>query len=286
MSKLKTDWGTGNMKEQRNRASGWQHAKISGHENEKLLFELVNSNKHIKENILRIAHRDGAGIANMDFGGLRETNITSVLGGTTKSKADMRIFLSNGDQINISIKKSAGGQVYLIGVDRFVDGFEKQYAKIIPVDVKRAISLYWGAAEDTHEIINNFSQKYKNYELRKNRLVATTLAAYDSKLSTKLIQWFNDNIMDIFDFCFSRGLAKNQKDWAEILWYKNKLHEQENSFDSLLNIKEMKTCITKTAVFGSRNGGSTILLPFGFVQWHQAKMQFHHSYEKLMGIMR
>jgi hypothetical protein len=113
------------MKEQRNRASGWQHAKISGHENEKLLFELVNSNKHIKENILRIAHRDGAGIANMDFGGLRETNITSVLGGTTKSKADMRIFLSNGDQINISIKKSAGGQVYLIGVDRFVEISEK-----------------------------------------------------------------------------------------------------------------------------------------------------------------
>ena len=33
--------------------------------------------------------------------------------------------------------------------------------------------------------------------------------------------------------------------------------------------------------FGSRMGGSTILLPFGFVQWHQHAMQFHHRLKSI-----
>ena len=37
----------------------------------------------------------------------------------------------------------------------------------------------------------------------------------------------------------------------------------------------------KETFFGTTNGGTTIQLPFGFVQWHQHQMQFHHNYYKI-----
>jgi len=273
----------------RDRATGWQHAKLTGHENESLLEKLVKSDKQVQENILRSVHCSGCAIIDIDFGGINESNVPSILGDTTKSKTDMHITLSNNTCINVSIKKSTGGQVYLIGVNRFINGFEQQYDKVIPKEVKRAISLYWGSAADTIEIVNKYAQKCKLYELRKHRLVATTLQVYDTELSRNLIQWFNDNIDDIFDFCFSKGLAKNSEDWADIVWYKNELHE--NVEDRIFNIKDVKAALPKTVEFGTRTNGSTIQLPFGFVQWHSPKkiipgqMQFHHSYEKLKSLL-
>ena len=37
--------------------------------------------------------------------------------------------------------------------------------------------------------------------------------------------------------------------------------------------------------YGNNNGGTTIQLPFGFVQWHKGQMQFHHSYEKIRNLL-
>lgn len=151
------------------------------------------------------------------------------------------MYLQNGKKINISIKKDRQGQVFLIGIDSFIKGFELQYNTIIPNDVKRAIQLYFGSAEDIPEIIKKYSSsKNKDLELRKHRLVADTLREYDPKLSEELLSLFKDNIKgpDIY--------------------------------------------------YSKVNGGSTIQLPFGFVQWHSHKktilgqLQFHHDYEKIM----
>lgn len=38
--------------------------------------------------------------------------------------------------------------------------------------------------------------------------------------------------------------------------------------------------------YGYKNGGTTIQLPFGFVQWHQSSMQFHHSFDKIRNILK
>ena len=274
---------------ERNRADGWKHAKLSGHKNEELIESNTESDSALQERILSCSKKTGSKVTGIDFGGLKETDVPCVLGGKTKSKTDMHVYLEDGSSINLSIKKSDHGQVFLIGVDRFMKGFETQFNKIIPVDVKRAISLYWGTASDTRTIAENYGTKNKAYEIRKHRLVQKTLERYDARLSEALLDWFNDNIADIFDFCFATGLAANESDWATVIWYRNEL--KENDLDELFYVNDVKAKLTKTAEYGTKTGGSTIQLPFGFVQWHSPTkvipgcMQFHHDYWKIKKLM-
>lgn len=274
--------------EHRNRAQGWKHAKRSGHENERLVAELTENDINIQNRLLKCAHITDATVDRVEFWGLCETDVDCVLGGKTKSKTDMWLFLSNGKRLNVSIKKDEGGQVFLIGIERFINGFELQYHKNIPDSVKRAISLYFGSAVDTLEVINDFGSTNKQLEIRKHRVVADTLKAYDGNLYHLLLNWFNENISELFDFCFAKGLASNSEDWAQIVWYKNMVGE--NQFDTMLYLEDFKSNIPPTAVYGTRNGGSTIQLPFGFVQWHSPRkiipgnLQFHHSYEKIKSL--
>ena len=274
----------------RNRAEGWKHAKLSGHENEALLEDIVENDGGVQNRLLLCSGKPESKIIDIDFGGLRETDVDCILGGKTKSKSDMHIYLENGEQINVSIKKSPGGQVYLIGVDRFIQGFEAQFDTLIPENVKRAISLYWGTAEDTRDVVEQYGSRNKAYELKKHRLTRETLEAYDPNLCEVLLRWFNDNIKNIFCFCFATGLASDEKEWANIVWYRNEL--DENDMDDMFNISDVIDKIEPTAEYGNRTGGSTIQLPFGFVQWHSPTksipgcMQFHHSFEKIYELMK
>lgn len=271
--------------EHRDRAQGWKHAKLSGHENERLIAELTKNDINIQERLLRCAHITDATVERVEFGGLCETDVDCVLGGKTKSKTDMWLLLSNGRKLNVSIKKDEDGQVFLVGIERFLRGFALQYHKDIPDLVKRAISLYFGSAVDTLEVINNYGNSNKQLEIRKHRVVAETLKAYDEELYQLLLNWINDNMAELFDFCFAKGLVENPEDWAHIVWYKNMVGE--NQFDTMICLEDFKSKIPRTAEYGKRNGGSTIQLPFGFVQWHSPRkiipgnIQFHHSYKKI-----
>lgn len=279
------------MSTNRNRSEGWQHAKRTGHANEKLIAEITRQNPLIQQRLLQAAHKTGCTIQSIEYGGLCETDVDSVLGGKTKSKTDMWLELSDGTRLNVSIKKDTGGQVFLIGIDRFIQGFEAQYHQVIDSSVKRALSLYFGSAEDTLEIINRFGNPAtKALEHRKHRLVGNTLKEYNSQLYGELLQWFNTHIAHLFDFCFAKGLALHSQDWAHLVWYKNMVGE--NAFDTLIYLPDMSARISPTAEYGTKNGGSTIQLPFGFVQWHSPRkiipgsMQFHHNYFRLLELLR
>lgn len=115
----------------RNREEGWQHAKMTGHENESKIAELVTKDFAVQKRLLECAHLNSAkfSIMKVEYGGLYEVDVDCILGGKTKSKTDMWLHLSNGKRLNVSIKKDAGGQVFLIGIDRFVNGFELQYKR-------------------------------------------------------------------------------------------------------------------------------------------------------------
>lgn len=269
----------------RDRASGWQHAKLSGHENEADVEQLF------KDEEFRDAFSKRLGIGEIEsasVGGLCETDVISVFGDKTKSKTDLTIILKNGKTVNVSIKKSAGGQVYLIGVERFINGFEKQFGKSIPIDVKELLYIYFYGSSKTEELLDNAlvtkgeTPALVSYQRRHNRLVWTSLKNWDMSKYDLLLKWFKDNISDIADFCFARGLAKDSKDWAQYVWYINLLGEDD--FDEVFSIDDIKKAMAaySSEVYPScQNGGSTTQLPFGFVQWHQAKMQFHHSLAKL-----
>lgn len=60
----------------------------------------------------------------------------------------------------------------------------------------------------------------------------------------------------------------------------------------MINIDDAKKCMENKAFYGTRTGGSTIQLPFGFVQWHSPKkiipgeIQFHHKYNEIINFLK
>ena len=275
---------------ERNRAEGWQHAKLSGHKNEVAVMRLFDDKDFCEKFAKRLGTSE---IVSATVGGLNEEDVACVLGGKTKSKTDLVLTLCDGKSVNISIKKSSAGQVYLISVDRFIEGYEKQYAVSIPNDIKDSLRLYFYGHKDVYNILNNAnvtqgeSATLIQYQKDKGRLVWKSLKNYDSQKAERFKEWIRNNIVNIIEFCFSRGLSKNKSDWADYVWYKNALGE--HNFDYIYKIEDIKMAAQQNAdkVFESnRNGGSTIRLPFGFVQWHQKQMQFHHQLKQLKKMFR
>lgn len=278
--------------EHRDRATGWQHAKLSGHKNENLVKIRLDTDEEFANSLLKRIDRPSANIVRTTVGGLHETNVPGVNGRKTKSKTDLKVYLDPNEVINISIKKSLAGQVYFVRAGLFIDTFEKQFNTQIPDDVCRAIKLFWAAADDAVDIIKEYGDKTvnKNYELqlRHKSLNATTLKAYNERLYNVLLQWFSDNAYELAKLSFSMGAVYDRKEWSDFVWYINLLGE--NKTDDIFLIEDICNAVEKAAknetFYGSLYGGTTIQLPFGFVQWHQGRLQFRHSYEKLKGLLK
>lgn len=277
--------------EHRDRATGWQHAKLSGHKNEDLVKIRLDTDEEFAASLLRRIDRPLAHIVRTTVGGLHETNVPGVNGRKTKSKTDLKVCLDTNEAVNISIKKSLGGQVYFVRAGLFIDTFEKQFQTQIPDDVCRAINLFWAAAADAVDIIKAYGDRTitKNYnlQLRHKSLNATTLKKYNEHLYNVLLQWFTDNAYEIAKLSFSMGAVYDSKEWSDFVWYINLL--EENDMDNLFFIEDICNAVQKVAdsetYYGSSYGGTTIQLPFGFVQWHQGQLQFHHNYNKILSLL-
>ncbi len=276
----------------RNRASGWQHAKLSGHKNEDLVKNILDTNEEYQNSFLRRVDRVNAKIVDTGIGGLHETNVPGVNGKKTKSKTDLKVYLSTNEVVNVSIKKSLGGQVYFVRAGLFIDTFEKQFNTTIPADVQRAINLFWATADDAVEIIKEFGDRsnIKNYDLqlRHKSLNAATLKVYDEHLYNVLLKWFTDNAYEIAKLSFAMGAVRDRSEWSDFVWYINLL--EENDTDDIFSVEDICNAVQEVAkketYYGSSYGGTTIQLPFGFVQWHQSQLQFHHSYEKIAKLLK
>lgn len=292
---------------QRNRAEGWQHAKTSGHTNEENILELLQKDAAYREFFLKRLKKEHLEIKDINIGGLHEKQVPSILQGEkpTNAKPDLWITFSDGSSANISIKKSDSGQVYLVTGKHFLNGYEKQFKCSIPDDVKQGINLFFG--QDYDSVMNFFKTnniKPSAYEAKKRRLIhATMCKTPDSEeIALKTLEWFKENIGNITSFCFARGTAKNKCDWADYVWYKNFVGE--NNVDELFAIDDLiqKSIDNKNQIFyGTTRGGTTIQLPFGFLQWHfprekkkrekvektgeifkePGSLQFHHVYDKI-----
>ena len=83
------------------------------------------------------------------------------------------------------------------------------------------------------------------------------------------------------------GAVYDSKEWSDFVWYINLLGE--NNTDDIFFIENICNAVQKVAkdetYYGSSYGGTTIQLPFGFVQWHQGQLQFHHDYNKLSKLL-
>ena len=278
------------MPEHRDRATGWKHAKLSGHENEAHVKELFDNSPEFRNRFLYRTGYEYETIIDTSIGGLHETNVDGVLGKKTKSKTDLKIFCDSGKQINVSIKKSLGGQVYFVRVELFFNVFEIQFGKRIPENVKRAMRLFWAGADDAISIIEQYADKTdeKNYllQMRHHSLNATTLKNYDFNLYDAMINWFIDNAYELTKLSFTMGAAASPEEWSEFVWFINTLGE--NDIDDIFHIEEICEAAQNKSVeetyYGDTNGGTTIQLPFGFIQWQQEQMQFHHDYWKIKAL--
>lgn len=269
-----------------NRSFGWKNAKLSGHLNEHKISEEIVKNTDFRINLFnRLNIKDD--FISIFESGLKEKNVESILGDKIKKKADLIIVLENDKTLNLSIKKSKSGQVHFVTIDRFINGFELQFKKSIPENVKKSINLFWGYDYENN-IIDNMIIDYGTnlkYEKRKHRIVAETLKLIDPNLTVDLLKWFKENIYEITIYCFSSGLVKNKELFANYIWYKNLINDK--NLDFIFNIEEIAHLCKKNTDsirFGNKNGGSTIILPFGFVQWHQNKIQFHHSLKSIQNL--
>ena len=195
----------------RGRAEGWQYAKLSGHRNEAEVQNLFSDEQYCTAFSQRLGIKR---VVSATVGGLHEHNVESIIGKTTKSKTDLVLELDDGSTVNISIKKSRGGQVYLIGVDAFIAGFEAHFGE---------------------EIWN-------------------TLIKYSESDANKLMQWIKDNIDKIAEFCFAQGLAKNRSNWADYVWYINTIGEADFDYIfRVSDISNAVKCHSDNIVPGKEN---------------------------------
>ena len=273
----------------RNRSQGWKHAKISGHRNEELIAEKIMNDSEFS-NQLKATLKKNCIIKKVEADGFKSQKVIDVFGSKTTQKTDLKIIWENNSFTNFSIKKSKAGQVFLISFENFIKGFELQFNLKIPKDVKRALSLFINGAKDIESILLNeeyqkTDKKILMHERKKKRLTWETLKKYDYELTEALLFWLKENIRDLILFCFQRGLAKQEYDWAEYLWYYNTIGENNNNIlikidkiaEELSSLKYQKNIIP-----GDRTGGTTIKLPFGFLQWHQKKLQFRHKMDLII----
>ena len=275
----------------RDRATGWKHAKLSGHKNEDMVKDLLDTDLEYANDFLnRMGYVDNE-IISTSVGGLHETNVPSVIGTRkTKSKTDLKFFLDNERVVNVSVKKSLSGQVYIVSAQNFIEIFEKQFECIIPESVKRAINLFWSGTLDTVNIIEEFADRSNknNFELqiRHRSLNATTLKAYNRQLYDDMLMWFTDNAYEITKLCFAMGAVRDKSEWSDYIWHINMFGE--NDVDAIFSIEDI--CVAAALVaeektnYGTVNGGTTIQLPFGFVEWHHCQLQFHHNYDKIIDL--
>lgn len=270
-------------KEYRSRSEGWEKAKYEGHLNEDSF-----TRDNVSSEILSILDEDEH-IVSISGGGSNELKVVTLFGYKAPSKTD-KVILTNKRSITISLKKSDGGQVYLIPSDKFFSGFEIWYDKEVPSEVGEIITLFTGESDDVENVLMDDMVMKENMKVsptqRTRRLCFDALDVYDSTKVSQTLEWFKENIGLIADYVFSRGLSNDSDEFAEYLYYKNFLDEN-NHMDKVFKISDLVDLCQRNShmvEFGQRYGRTSIQLPFGHVQMHKDVLQFHHSYEKIRNL--
>jgi hypothetical protein len=282
----------------RNRAQGWQFAKISGHTNETEFGSQLESDLELQSALFTLKYPSDSfpterPSVNVD-GALQ---VESVLGDLITSKIDAEIVWPNNKRVSISIKKSNAGQVWLVPVSRFIRALGVHGLRV-PIEAENALRLFIGGSNlqgleadymqglNTEKSINE-----RNYiqEIHQQRLLAASIVREFPTYWNSLISFLRENSGLFTDLMFSRGLAKRPEDSADLVIYNN-VQGSANVFkvESLVVAATSSTSLARISA-GPRNGGSTIYLPTGFLQMHHPQgenlMQFHHKYEKVASIL-
>ena len=278
----------------RNRSEGWSHAKLDGHANEsKFAVDLLQNEGFISEveSFLGSSSPEGAPVVSVDG----SKHVKSILDDSTTSKVDLEISWKSGENIRVSLKKSSGGQVWLVSVPRFISAMEFYLGKVLDKNVAKGISLFIGGTnlskfKRDYDRALTVSQKktptIATQELHQSRLVGSTIQSNFPDVWSETIEFFNNNIGLITRLSFAQGLSKSPDDVADVIVYNNA--DPKPALFSITSIiaKAEKQVKAIPIAYGPRNGGSTIQLPTGFLQMHHPDtenlLQFHHDFKKIL----
>lgn len=271
----------------RNRSEGWSHAKREGHLNEQWLINMaVGELPQEVKGILKY----GEVVENITGNGINEQKVDGVFGDKTSSKTDI-ILHTNYRKVNISLKKSSSGQVYLIGVDRFLDGMNYHWGMAIPDKVREGFKLFLGESDNVGQYLKNERVVELNSVLSKRqrgvRLNMDSLKYVDGNMVDQMIDFLISYMSEMVRFSFSMGLSKSVDNFAEYVYYKNGVQEDSDLSDMIFIDDLVNACKDKVdkISYGNRFGGSVIQLPFGHLQSHKNILQLHHNLKKIKGIL-
>lgn len=268
--------------------------KERGHRNEMVIAERLRSDREFRRRFferLRVPPELFSGVVAEGKTALKEVDLFC---GHVNGKTDMVVQLTEGEPINVSVKMSPSGQVYLVSAAKFAGAYEALYGEAIPPDVVRALKLFTGEAEDSAAVLATISpdvdRAYRRLEQEQNsRLFYDAIHAYDPHMAEALLTWLRDHAANVFELCFAAGTVKDRKNWSQVLWYQNLLEGGEDEIDYLVEIQRVKSALEKLGpraiVKKGPRGGSTIHLPFGAVQYHLGKLEFRHSMTKIRELL-
>jgi hypothetical protein len=219
-------------------------------------------------------------------------HVPSILGSSTTSKIDIDLVWST-KKLGLSVKKSNGGQVWLVGLDKFFKALTLTTGQSTPQEVELVLSLFVGG-----ENLNKFQQEFSDglhksvnesfydQQVHQNRLMLKSIDRLFPEALSTTFEFLKANLRIVTELMFFKGLASKSEDCAEVVIY-NQVYSGRNVFSKadLLSAIDSAGNLEKV-VSGSRNGGSTIQLPTGFLQMHKPQgknlLQFHHNYEKVL----
>ena len=270
--------------------------KLSGHKNEEMIAEALNKNAAFRSHFC-----ERIGMSETDFvaataGGKHAQQVESVIGGKTAEKTDIRIMWKGGALTNISLKKDVAGQVYLVTARNFVAVYEAQYHVSVPEKVRRALALFIGEAEDSKAILDATDisvdgERVRGIAYKQNhRLVFEVIRNYDARMASMLLDWLKTQIASVCELCFAAGAVKDRDKWANVLWYKNMVDAGGQGLDFLVPINRIVSALAKNrdanvVERGPKNCGSTILLPFGHLEYLQGQLEFYQQLKKIQSLL-
>lgn len=270
------------------REAAGRKAKQKGHALEKLLAYRLRTEPLIAAWLATHCGQDRiAEDAEAYASGVHSEHVPSILGGWTSPKVDVAVHFDQ--PLKVSVKMSPKSQLWLVPVDRFLAGFEVAFSQAVPEEVAQCLRRFIGPLAD-EELQGFHAIGLSQQEFHQRRLSLDSLAALNEDQLQRMLAWFSENMVEIAELSFSRGLAARQGDHAEYLWFfdpaiaEPDLDSPEHSL--LISIAELKAAIAGVHVAervtrGRRNGGTTLGFPFGGIQMHKSVLQVRHDKRKI-----
>ena len=270
--------------------------KLDGHENERRLRVALTEDEAFRAAFCARIGRDGADFLGAEGGGLNEERVATVLGTKSPGKTDLTLRWRTPEEprTNVSVKMDENGQVHLTTPERFVAAWAATFGTNVPPRVAKALGLFFGTDPDAARILEETPIEIDGERVRalershNGALCFDVLAHHDAAMAEELLVWLRDNRRALTDLCFSRGYAADPDEWAQWLWYRDAVRP-ERGLDRLIRISDLADAVDaltdeelRTLIRpGPKNGGTTILLPFGHLQYLHGKAEFYQSRAKI-----